>query len=207
MADASHLDTTIFCPACITKIKVRNSYMPDMKMRCPGCAKLFRLSQSIVEGDTHPFDAPDPVDKTIWGAGGGFAVVSTFVVLSAIAYGWAWQLGRGMDGPTFLFTYAGIAIAMTIAQWILRISWQDKLYISFLAAGCLIAISVGRYQGGMQVGMTRYGFLFILTIIAVVIQFLRENHLEGVAGAGSSCSGGCGGGGGGCGGGCGGCGG
>jgi uncharacterized membrane protein YgcG len=117
-----------------------------------------------------------------------------------------------MRGPAFLVYFAVLWLSLMLIQALLRWLWRDAYGISVIAALVLGSVAFTRYRWGIEQGMTRWDFLFLMTILGCLLFFVRARDLRNNDGdggswwSGSSCGSSCGGGG--CGGGgCGGCGG
>src|SRR5580692_5947155 len=78
-----------------------------------------------------------------------------------------------MDGPDFLFVYAGWFVVSFVAVLVFRWSGRDSAATTLIGFLCYESLGVVRIIVGSAYGMHRWGFLIAMMIVGGLVFFLR----------------------------------
>lgn len=214
------------CPVCLVHMRHPETLRPGSRLKCPKCENSFRPDEVLprsaeVPAEAVNIDTSQPADKLAASRIQGeqehnpLVWIATIMFLLAAGVLIVW-FSLTLKGPSFLLLYGAVFVITWLATLLIRRTRGDAWSVSFLACLFFLGIGLARFVLGLQAGMHKFGFLWVMMGVGSFLLFVRAKEGEGnrygflgtcaiggsssSTGCGSSCSSGCGSGCGGCGG-------
>ena len=193
------------CPRCLATSPAQIVPGHPNWLKCEVCKYHFHekagveLDGDAVAGEADEVEPPEPPR---------LAEICMLVCFGLLGFAGV-LVERGMKGPAFLGFYAMLFVGVYLMQHVYLHVYSAFNTNSTVFHAIVVFEFVGawRWFQASQRGMHKFGFLFVMMFVGLILLLLRAN-VEGSGGSmwstsscsSSSCGGGCGGGCGGCGG-------